>query len=361
MLPEVALRPPVITQQTTAADDPVRRVLFVTNMYPNDAQPAFGIIVERLARALQKTGIHIEVESVSGERGSTDYVLARGRIARAARLLGPDLVHVHFGYTALATESSYPRVVSFYGDDLNGESVGTGSRITLKSRVGAAISQWAAIRCERSIAVSEALRDRLWSARARERCEVIRDSVDTDLFRPQPRAEARARLGVAAEAKLVLFPHALSQRTKRVDLARAAVEHLRQMEPRAELWIVNDRAPSEMPLVYAAADVLIVTSDLEGGPSCVKEALACGLPVVSVPVGDTQVLHEAAQACFLAPREPAQLAGALFRALNKRLPRESLLPGTLALHHGVRRIREVYAAAVQARRSNSGHVAVKHG
>jgi glycosyltransferase involved in cell wall biosynthesis len=333
----------------------VQRVLFVTNMYPTLAQPAFGIIVERLAHALQASGIRVEVVSVSCGRGPADYLLARRRVAHAVRSFVPDVVHIHFGYTALATSDAYPRVVSFYGDDLNGESTGNGSRITLKSRLGVAISRWAAQRCERSIAVSEALRCRLLNADARSRCILIRDSVDTRLFSPGARAEARARLDIAENAELVLFPHSLHQRTKRLDLAQAAVERLRQHRPRAELWVVNGRHPNEMPDVYRAANALIVTSDLEGGPSCVKEALACGLPVVSVPVGDTRVLEEAGPSCFLTPRDPEALAAALSRALDMPVAFRSALPAVLTLDHSVAEMRTVYEAARRA------HVARRPG
>jgi teichuronic acid biosynthesis glycosyltransferase TuaC len=341
----VAVRAGSSSAPPLAEGEGVRRVLFVTNMYPGATRPAFGIIVERLEQAIRGLGIEVEVECVSCGRGSPDYLLARRRVAQRVRDFAPDVVHVHFGYTTLATNRERPRVVSFYGDDLNGESTGASGRLTLKSRVGIAISRSAAKRCERSIAVSESLRSRIIDSEARSRCLVIRDSVDTSLFTPGDRDAARARLGIARDAELVLFPHSLEQRTKRVDLARAAVDCLRRQRPRAELWVVNGRRPSEMPDVYRAADALLVTSDLEGGPSCVKEALACGLPVVSVPVGDVQVLHEAAAVSFLSSRDPQELSVALARALSLPVARRSMLPAELTLEHSASAIRDVYRAA----------------
>jgi teichuronic acid biosynthesis glycosyltransferase TuaC len=331
----------------------VRRVLHVTNMFPTPARPGFGIIVQRIVEALRAAGVENRVEAISGDRGNADYLLGRRRVATAVRAFRPDVVHVHFGYTAIATGGGVPRVVSFYGDDLNGESTGEG-RTTLKSRLGVALSRLAARVCERSIAVSETLRSRLPAGDVRDRCTVIRDAVDTRLFHPGDRAAARRRLGVREGSQLVLFPHALAQRTKRVDLARAAVERLAARGEPAELWIVNGRAPDEMPDVYRAADALIVTSDLEGGPSCVKEALACGLPVVSVPVGDTSVLEEARAICEIAPRDPEALATALTRAIARGAgDRRSHLPAELALPRAIERIRDVYEAAWLARQQAS--------
>ena len=45
---------------------------------------------------------------------------------------------------------------------------------------------------------------------------------------------------------------------------------------------------SEMPYYYNAADCLIFTSDFEGSPCNIQEAIACNLPIVSVDVGDVK-------------------------------------------------------------------------
>ena len=37
--------------------------------------------------------------------------------------------------------------------------------------------------------------------------------------------------------------------------------------------------------MYQALDLYLITSRLEGGPKALLEALACGIPVVSTPVG----------------------------------------------------------------------------
>ena len=49
----------------------------------------------------------------------------------------------------------------------------------------------------------------------------------------------------------------------------------------------------------------------EGSPTIVKEALACGLPVVSVDVGDVAERIAGIEGCYLAAPEPAELAATL--------------------------------------------------
>src|SRR5438552_17182152 len=66
-----------------------------------------------------------------------------------------------------------------------------------------------------------------------------------------------------------------------------------------------------------ACDALIFTSLHEGSPNVVKEALACGLPVVSVDVGDVRERLAGVDGCEVCPDDcPGVLAAALNRVLD---------------------------------------------
>jgi glycosyltransferase involved in cell wall biosynthesis len=212
-------------------------------------------------------------------------------------------------------------------------------------------SHYAAWRSRRCIAVSTSLREHLWTASLRGKTDVIRDSVDPTLFRPLPRREARERLGVPHDDVVVIFPHVASEPRKRLWLAQAAVEVLRASIPTARLWVVNDQPPDAMPWHYAAADAMVVTSVFEGGPTATKEALACGVPVVSVPVGDLDLFREVpAGAAIHAAADPHALADALRTVLSRARPeRVSLLPEALTLPHAARALTVLYERVV------SGH------
>lgn len=321
------------------------RVLFVTSMHPTPAYPRGGLIVSRMAEALRALGHEIEFFPLGRDGGPVRYVQARPHVAATVRAYVPDVVHAHFGYSGLAVPSlGTPVVTSFYGDDLNGTWT-AGGGTTTKSKMGVLISQVVALRSVRCIVVSEALRERLWFASARRKTVVVRDAVDPILFRPHARDAARMRLGIDSNDVLILFPHDVTQATKQVWLAEAAVAHLRAFEPRARLWVVNGGAPDQMPWYYAAADAMIITSALEGGPSSAKEALACGLPVVSVSVGDVQLFDDAPDAMLRATPTPAVLAEALQRGLAiGRQPRRSRLPNSLTLPAAARIVAELYQA-----------------
>lgn len=325
--------------------------MFVTNMYPTAQKPAFGIFVRRMQEGLEELGHSVTTCPISGDRGEADYLVGRRRIKQVATRVRPDIVHVHYGYSILATSRGWPRVTTFYGDDLNGESLGNG-RFTLKSRIGKAVSWYAAAVSERTIAVSDRLRDQIPCARARARCTVIRDAVDTRVFYPRDRGLARQTLGIASDERLVIFPHNAAVATKRIDLARAAVRLLSNGDVGpVRLWVVNGKPPSDMPTYYAAADAMLVTSDTEGGPSSAKEALACGIPVVSVDVGDTETLNRVPAGGYVVSRNPTAIAEGLLRALNSiAAVRVSLLPAELTHSAAARAVVEVYERALKSHR-----------
>jgi teichuronic acid biosynthesis glycosyltransferase TuaC len=81
-------------------------------------------------------------------------------------------------------------------------------------------------------------------------------------------------------------------------------------------WEMQHRQIADL---MSACDALIVTSMQEGSPNSVKEALACNLPVVSVPVGDVALRLKGVAGCELCPNDQVEtLAAALGRVLQRR-------------------------------------------
>ena len=320
------------------------RLLVVTNMYPTPARPYFGIFVERQVEALRRAGLDVALEVVSADRGEADYLLGRGRVRGAVRSFQPELIHCHYGYTPLAAAFTGQRyVVTLCGDDINGQSDGRGG-ITPKSRAGVLVTQLLALTAQRVIVKSEAMRRRLWAA-AQRKAETLSNGVDLAMFSPGSRTEARRRLGLPAEGLVLGFVNSIRQPTKRLDLAEAVRDTLAGQGVSSRLLVADVVPAAEMPWFYRAADCLLMTSDREGAPNCVKEALACGTPVVGVPVGDLPELITNPPMGRVTDRDPGRLADAVLALGSAPDVRPSLLPPQFGQPAVIERLLAIYERA----------------
>lgn len=310
--------PGKVQRPDDGASLPLPRVLVVTNMWPSAERPAFGSFVAAQVDSIRALGVEAEVMLVPGFRGVGAYFSHAPAVARRAARWRADVIHAHYGLTGwTASWCGLPLITSFCGDDLLGAATPAGG-LTLRSRVAVRLSRWAARRSTAIICKSENLRRALPRAADRARAHVLPNGVDLARFHPGPRGAARARLALPADAPLVLFPHSpLQFHQKRFGLARAAIAQLRHEMPTVRLLEVSGVPPGAMPDWYRAADCLLLTSRTEGSPNTVKEALACGLPVVGVDAGDVAhwVSHPGAGEIVAA--DPAAIAAGLRRVLTR--------------------------------------------
>lgn len=59
-----------------------------------------------------------------------------------------------------------------------------------------------------------------------------------------------------------------------------------------------------------------MTSFTEGSPQFIKEAMACGCPIVSVNVGDVADVIDGVDGCYIAERDSVLIASLLQKAIN---------------------------------------------
>src|SRR5436189_2422633 len=296
------------------ADAPIR-VLMITSEWPvPDGRPRTTYFIKRQAEFLQAAGVQVDVFHFKGAKNPWNYLRAWVRARRRMSQHPYDLVHAQFGMSGLlALPKLLPLVVTFRGDDVQG-IVGQGGRITLAGRVLQLACRLVARWTDAAIVVSEHMKDYLPRS---VRPHVIPSGLDLNLFRVIPRDEARGRLGLALDKRLVLFVGNPADPRKRHPLARQAVDILNQSTP-AELVVAWGTPHTDIPLLMNACDVLVFPSAQEGSPNTVKEALACNLPVVSVPVGDVPLRLRGIEGCELcADERPETIAAALERVLRR--------------------------------------------
>jgi len=291
------------------------RVLMVTADWPTPDRPRTTNFISRQVEFLQAAGADVDVFHFTGGQNPRNYLAAWRGVRRRVATGRYDLVHAQFGQSALAAlPKRVPLVVTFRGSDLLGMVSDTTGRHSWKGRVLQRLSRMVARRADAVIVVSEHMKARL---PAGVPATVIPSGLDLRLFHPMPRDEARRRLGWALDRRVVLFVGRPFQARKRHALARAAVALLDRTQP-TDLVVAWGVSHTEIPLYMNAADVLVCTSLQEGSPNVVKEALACDLPVVSVPVGDVARRLEGIEGCELcADDRPETIAAALERVLRR--------------------------------------------
>lgn len=242
----------------------------VLNLVPSADSTAYRRQVRALrARGVDCTTLSVPGRHVPGERSRSpiDYLRHLGKALRAGGEF--DLVHANQGVVAPAALllPDLPTVVSLWGTDLYG-ALGPVSRACARS-------------ADAVVVMSPAMAETLGTD-----CRVVPHGVETDRFRPRDRDAARAELGWD-DGHHVLFPYAPERPVKDFPRARRVVDVADgRLETDVVLHAVSGVPHAEMPTYFNAADALLVTSEHEGSPNAVKEALACALPVVSTPVGD---------------------------------------------------------------------------
>ena len=174
----------------------------------------------------------------------------------------------------------------------------------------------------------------------------IPTGIDVARFAPGDRAAARARVGLPAEAAIVGIVATLRSwkghrylleaiaRLQRPGVLlvvvgdgpqRAALEaHTAELRIAQAVRFAGDRADVEEWM--RAFDVFCLPSYAnEGVPQALMQAMACGLPVVTTPVGSIEeIVRDGVTGVLVPPEDPGSLAAALAGLLDDAVRRDEL-------------------------------------
>jgi teichuronic acid biosynthesis glycosyltransferase TuaC len=308
---------------TLERDDPAAEVLMVTSGWPNPDNETYCVFIKRQVESLVERGLRCDVLFIRGYRSPLAYLVGALRLAAwsMTRKRRYRIVHAHGGEAALAA-SFYrraPLLVSYMGDDLLGTPDAVGV-VHLASKARRRLLRAHARTTRRTITKSQQMADVL-PRKLRARNMVIPNGVDTTVFRPVDRTQARDELGWDPEAPIALFAADPAVPRKRYRLAESAVERARHELPMLQLHVATRVSPERIPLLMSAADCLLLTSSIEGSPNVVKEALMCNLPVISTEVGDVAELLDDVTPSYICAASEASLAQAVVSCLRE--PRRS--------------------------------------
>lgn len=391
------------------------RVLTVTTLFPSLVSPRHGIFVETRLRKLRET-MPVDVRvvapvpwfpvtwSIAGryaEYAATPrreqrhgmevrhprFVtiprfgmtiqptsLAAASIRATRELMDDgwsfDVVDAHYLYpdgvaaAALARKLQRPFVVTARGSDVNLiAQMPTPRRRILEALEGAS----------RVIAVSESLKSALVRiGLPSSSVEVLRNGVDTELFKFVERETTRKWLGIDEAPMIVSVGNLVEE--KGHELVLRAARHVQeakvivvgqgrerprlialanQLEMHSRVRFIDNLTQPDLAKIYSAADVLALGSTREGWPNVLLEAMACGTPVVTTAVGSvreivaTDVVGEIVSEC-----NELEFAAALRRVLSQQRDRKAVRMHAMKFSWDpvVRRYYEVLTTAADSRR-----------
>ena len=284
-------------------------------------------IVEQ-ARALEYLGCEVEFFGLGG-KGIKGYLKNLPAFKEKIKEFCPDVVHAHYGLSGLFAnlQRKVPVVTTYHGSDINDRKVLPLSKMSIR------LSAW-------NIFVAKGI---LEIAAPAKKYSLIPCGVDFTELQLMSKQEARQRMHLQDGKRYVLFAGAFDNLVKNADLAKAAVEHL---GTDVELVELKGYDRDEVTLLMCAVDLLLMTSFSEGSPQVIKEALACGCPIVSVDVGDVKDRVNGVDGCYVSEsHDSKELARLLIKAISfgeKTKGRAKLVADGLENRLVANRILEVY-------------------
>jgi len=379
------------------------RVAHLTATFPPYLGGA-GTTCLQLARGMAARGHEVEVftapapgppadpDGVRVHRLPPIYAIGNAPLIPAlAGMRGFDVVHLHhpfiFGTELALIARVRERLRSALVVSYHNQLIGEGRRRTLFAAWEATVGRTLVASADAVCVLSEAHAATVPTLRRIDpaRVAVLPNGVDTERFGPGPdEAGWRSRLGVPEHAVVAAFVGTLDRAhyPKRLDLALEAVAHagderLHVVVAGGGEWLERYRAQAarlglegrvhfagpvdhdRLPELLRAADLLLLSSDLESFGIVLLEAMASGLPTVSTDPPGVLAVVRAGETGVLAPRGNAAALGAALGRLARAEPAERRRMGAAGRlmcerHYAWGRLMEpleaTYAAAVERRR-----------
>lgn len=304
------------------------RVLLVCSYKDDLAGHAAPFVLEQM-HALQTQGVDCGLFLVKG-RGIRGYLGQFRPLKRFIVSFDPSLIHAHFGLCGLLAniQRKIPVITTYHGSDINDSKTFRFSKIALW------LSAW-------NIFVSNKT---MQKAGPNHKCTLLPCGVDLTQVQLTSKPEARRLMHLNENKKYVLFAGAFEIEVKNAPLAKQTVGLLKDSS--IELIELKGYTRDEVALLMCAADVLLMTSFNEGSPQVIKEALACGCPIVSVDVGDVRERMDGVGGCFMADsNHPEELAELMRKALSftgRTKGRDKVLADGLDNQNVAKKLVEIY-------------------
>ena len=289
----------------------------------------FAPFIVEQAEALKKQDCVVDYYGLQG-KGLRGYLRNLPLLKQKIREFCPDVIHTHYGLSGFFAnlQRRIPVVTTYHGSDINDK------KVLLLSKVAMRLSAW-------NVFVS---RKTLEIAKPKKKYTLLPCGIDLTDLQLTGREEARQKMKLGTDKRYILFSGAFDNEVKNASLAKEAVALLQGNQ--AELLELKGYTREEVTLLMCAADSILMTSLTEGSPQVIKEAMACGCPIVSVDVGDVKERTNGVEGCYVAdtrnPKELADMLGKAFAFSAKTEGRKKLVADGLDNQFVSEKLMEIY-------------------
>jgi teichuronic acid biosynthesis glycosyltransferase TuaC len=250
------------------------KILVASNMYPGrDPKCDYkGIFVKEQVDSLRLSGeFEVDVYVIDGQKGMLSYVAGSFVLLFKALFGRYDLIHCHYGlsaiFTLLTPFKMWNKVIlTLHGGDIlidQGKSFQVAITKRILSKVGFVIT------------LSEEMNNVV--SKYTDRYETLVCGADGELF------HGKYKL---SEKTTFLFPGNPEREVKNYSFFQQVVKAYNRGGERAEVIVLDGFDREQMAEVLSNGSLLLMTSHSEGSPQVIKEAMLSDLPILSSNVGD---------------------------------------------------------------------------
>jgi len=236
------------------------KVLVVTNMYPTEKHPFYGIFVKEQVESLTKEGVFLDVVFINGKESKLNYFTAVMTLLKKLKSTHYSVIHAHHTYcvfpvliTKLLTGSGAPLILTFHeGEVYKPKEVILADVDVVKRLVFSKKLKKAALKiADLVITVEKGLTKAL---NFDGETVILPCGVDLDLFQPMEKVWCRKKLNFPMDKKIIFFPAAPEKKTKGLDILNEALKYLSRKN--ISLFTGGSILHQDVPYYMCASDVV---------------------------------------------------------------------------------------------------------
>ena len=275
------------------------KILYLTNMYPREYGDYFGIFIKKELEELRKLGFVVDYIFVNGRRSKINYLSIFNILSSMKESY--DLVNVnhslllpHALFAKKILSLNVPIVFTLHEGELsyNLKSENILHRLAYSKLWRKPLLQQVDLIITKNKEILKNLGDNIKSVE-------ISSAVDTEIFKPIKKEEAKNKLDIKNNELVMFFPADKNRLTKNYNFIEKLLPGIIKKLGKNVLLIAGPKPSKKMVWYYNAADVVIFPSLYECSPVVIKEAMACNIPIVASNVGDISRVFGNTKGCFV--------------------------------------------------------------